>query len=107
MAEDPTELDQRRSPIAQAATETRRRTVEIRADQAKLLDRKLELERHLFASSSTDWGAAADKARYLLGILALTPTGEDPRIQTMISDVLADFDRLAGQTHPVAHNDPG
>ena len=106
MSEEPTNLDKHRSHVAQAATDARRLTSEVRENQAKLRTRQQELERYLFASTASDWPEAAKKARYLLTILARMPGAEDPRVQTMISDVLADFDRLAGGSPPDAGNDP-
>jgi hypothetical protein len=106
MTDEPTNLDQRRSRVAQDATDARRRTLEIKADQAKLTERKLELERHLFASPSATWREAAEKARYLLGLLALTPAAEDARVRTMIAAVLSDFDRLAAPPRPEGRPDP-
>ena len=105
MTNDPTNIDQRRNRVAQDATDTRRLTLEIKADQAKLHERKLELERHLFAATSANWRDAAGKARYLLAMLAQSPIAEDPRVQKMIADVLRDFDRLGGRDLPTAQND--
>ena len=38
---------------------------------------------------------AADKVRYLLSVLAATPSGQDPRRRKLIQAVLDDFDRLS------------
>ena len=57
------------------------------------LRRQQELERHFATMPAQSWPEAADKARYLLRMLAGT-TG-DARIRMLIAAVLADFDRLS------------
>ena len=52
----------------------------------------------LFAAPAENWSAAVAKARYLLTLFAETPSAEDPRYQTLIEELLADFDRLLGAT---------
>ena len=79
---------------AQKATEIRRRRVEVENDQASLRARQAELEKYLLAAPAEGWPEAVEKARYLLGLFAATPAGEDPRRQTLIASVLDDFDRL-------------
>ena len=37
------------------------------------------------------------KARYLIGLLADTPEGRDPRRKRIIAGVLKDFERLAAE----------
>ena len=49
------------------------------------------------SNSAASWSEAADKARYLLNLFAATPAAQDPRRQTLIAGVLADFARLAHQ----------
>jgi len=56
------------------------------------------LETRLIADPASDWQEAADKARYLLSVFAATPSGQDPRRQTLIKAVLDDFDRLSRET---------
>jgi hypothetical protein len=41
------------------------------------------------------WPEAAEKARYLLGLFALTAIAQDARRQLLIASVLNDFDRLS------------
>ena len=53
-----------------------------------------ELEAQLIAAPALNWQEAADKTRYLLSVLAATPSGQDPRRKTLIQAVLDDFDRL-------------
>ncbi len=44
---------------------------------------------------ASSWQEVADKVRYLLSVLAATPSGQDPRRKTLIQAVLDDFDRLS------------
>lgn len=94
------ELDQHRGMAAQKATELRRLQQEVQSDQAALKARQDALEHMLVALPATGWAEAAEKARYLLGLLAETPAGQDPRRARLIADVLADFDRLLGTPAP-------
>jgi hypothetical protein len=97
MTHDPIVLDQHRGMAAQRATEIRRRLAEVEADQAALRDRRTELEKFLLAAPASTWLEAADKARYLIGLFAVTSVGRDPRRQKLIVGVLDDFSRLSGE----------
>lgn len=89
-------LDQHRGMSAQKATELRRILADV-DDAAKALQARQEaLETQLIAEPASTWEEAAEKARYLIGLYALTPGAEDPRRKTLIANVLADFDRLGG-----------
>jgi hypothetical protein len=94
------ELDEHRGMMAQKATELRRLLAEVEADERALRLRQDELEAHLVAAPALSWADAAEKARYLLKILATTPVAQDPRRQTLIANVLDDFTRLAAQPAP-------
>ena len=83
MNDKPIDLDNRRGPVLQHATDLRRLTAAV--EEA--------LERHLLTLPAHSWQEAADKARYLLGLLEAT--SGDARVRGMIVAVLADFDRLA------------
>jgi hypothetical protein len=96
MTTDAIDLDARRGMEAQKATEIRRRLHEVEADQMALRHRREELEAALVAVAATSWSEAAEKARYLLQLFALTSEAQDPRRRTLIASVLADFTRLAG-----------
>jgi hypothetical protein len=96
MTEEPEDLDHHRGMAAQKATLLRRSKGAARADQMALQTRQEELEHFMLAEPSKDWRDAADKARYLLQLFAVSPTAEDPRRQKLIQLVLADFDRLLG-----------
>jgi hypothetical protein len=55
------------------------------------------VEAHLIAAPAANWHEAAEKARYLLNLFAATPYAQDPRRQTLIAAVLADFQRLSAE----------
>jgi len=92
------DLDGRRGMEAQKATELRRLRVGVQADQAALKARQDALETMLVALPAAGWPEAVEKARYLLTLFAETSAGEDPRRQRLIADVLADFERLLGDS---------
>lgn len=100
----PVLLDARRGMNAQKATEIRRRTREVERDQAALRRRQAELESFLLAAPSAGWPDVAEKASYLIRLLAATEAGRDPRRRKIIAGVLADLRRLSGA--PAAANDP-
>jgi hypothetical protein len=56
------------------------------------------LESHLIAAPASNWHEAAEKARYLLKLFGASLAGDDPRRQTLIEAVLADFERLSCTT---------
>lgn len=95
MTERPINLDQHRGMAAQKATELRRLVTEVEANERALRQRQDELEAQLLAAPSADWREAAEKARYLMGLFAVTPAAQDPRKQKLIESVLRDFDRLS------------
>jgi hypothetical protein len=90
------DLDEHRGMAAQKATELRRLLTEVEANRKALQLRQEELEAQLLAAPASSWCEAAEKARYLLGLLASSPEGRDPRRQHLIANVLDDFRRLAG-----------
>lgn len=100
----PVRLDDRRGMNAQKATEIRRRTREVERDQAALRRRQAELESFLLAAPSLSWPDVAEKASYLIRLLATTEAGRDPRRRKIIASVLADLRRLSGAPEPA--NDP-
>jgi len=95
MTEQTIELDQHRGLAAQKATELRRLVSEVEANERLLRQRQDELEVQLVAAPAADWHEAAEKARYLIGLFAATPTAQDPRRQKLIAAVLSDFERLS------------
>ncbi|GJD49700.1 hypothetical protein OPKNFCMD_2433 [Methylobacterium crusticola] len=89
------ELDERRGMAAQKATDLRRKDAEVEAQHASLAARQQELETHLFAAAAATWPEAAAKARYLLERFTASLACEDPRLQSLVSAVLADFAHLS------------
>lgn len=93
MNDKPIDLDHRRGQALQHETDLRRLTAEVEANRAALQQRQEALERYLLTLPAQSWQEAADKARYLLGLLEAT--SGDARVRGLIVAVLADFDRLA------------
>lgn len=79
---------------AQKATEFRRLLADVEADAKALRSRQEQLEIQLLSARAETWLDAAEKARYLLGLFAVSPAALDPRRQKLIEDVLSDFRRL-------------
>ena len=98
MTDKTIDLDQRRGMAAQKATELRRLLADVEANEKTLRLRQTELESHLLAAPAANWHEAAEKARYLLNLFAATLAAQDPRRQTLIAAVLADFARLSGES---------
>jgi hypothetical protein len=94
MTDRPVILDRHRGMAAQKATEIRRLLGEVAANEKALRQRQEELEAQLIAAPATTWLEVAEKARYLLGLLASTSVARDPRRQQLIANVLEDFARL-------------
>jgi hypothetical protein len=94
MTDKTIDLDQHRGMMAQKATDLRRLLADVAANERALRLRQDELESHLVSAPAANWPEAAEKARYLLNLFAASPIVQDPRRQTLIAAVLADFDRL-------------
>ncbi len=90
----PVSLDEHRGMAAQVATEARRHLSEVEADQEALRQAQAGLEAVLFAQAAGTWPEAAEKAKYLLRLLAASAEGRDPRCRQMIEAVLEDFRKL-------------
>jgi hypothetical protein len=95
MTEKTIDLDQHRGMAAQKATDLRRLLTEVEANQKALRLRQDELEAHLLAAPAANWHEAAEKARYLLNLFAVSLAAKDPRRQKLIAAVIDDFERLA------------
>jgi hypothetical protein len=91
----PIPLDKHRGMIAQKATELRRLQSEVEANEQSLRERHEELQARLLASPAENWRDAAEKARYLINLLAGTQSARDPRWQNLIQAVFEDFERLS------------
>jgi len=98
MNDEPIELDEHRGMAAQRATDIRRRSGKVAADQAELRRRQEELEHFLLAAPSATWAEAAEKARYLITLFAETQGAQDQRRQKLIASVLDDLERLSGKS---------
>jgi hypothetical protein len=98
MTDKTIELDQHRGMAAQKATELRRLLADVEANEKVLRLRQAELETHLLAAPAANWHGAAEKACYLLNLYAATLAAQDPRRQTLIAAVLADFARLSAES---------
>ena len=104
MTDQPINLDRRRGMTAQKLTEIRRLLAGVEANEQALRDRQQELETQLLTVPATCWPEAAEKARYLLKLLAgieqplegslSMPIAQDPRRQKLIANVFNDFERL-------------
>lgn len=95
--DEPIDLDERRGSADQIATEIRRRHAEVEADQDTVRRRRAEFEMFLASAPAPTWREAAEKARYLIALLAGTSVGRDPRRQELIAAVLEDFRRLSAE----------
>ncbi len=98
MTDSTIDLDHHRGMAAQKATELRRLLAEVAANESELRLRQDELESHLIAAPAENWHEVAEKARYLLNLFAATLAVHDTRRQKLIAAVLADFERLSGET---------
>jgi hypothetical protein len=98
MTDKTIDLDRHRGMAAQKATDLRRLLADVEANEKALRLRQDELETHLVAAPAANWQEAAEKARYLLNLYVATLATQDPRRQKLIAAVLADFDRLAGES---------
>lgn len=94
-------LDERRGLAAQKATDERRHSSEVQADQETLRHNREELETVLFARTARTWSESSERAAYLLKLFAGTLEAQDPRYQKMIASVLDDFARLGGDAAKV------
>jgi hypothetical protein len=96
---DPTVvLDEHRGLRARQDADARRLRSAVRADQDVLRENQAMLEKHLFAGPATTWPQAAEKACYLLRLLAATGAAQDPRYKQLIEEVMQDLHRLADDT---------
>lgn len=95
MTDKTIDLDGRRGMAAQKATELRRLLSEVEANEKVLRERHEELQARLVASPAENWPDAAEKARYLINLMAGTASMRDPRWQNLIQAVFEDFDRLS------------
>jgi hypothetical protein len=99
--DDPIKLDGHRGMLAQKATELRRLQHDVRDNEAQLRARQDELQTAMIATPADTWETAAQKAEYLISLLAGPPEARDPRMEKLIAAVLDDFTRLSKQTNDI------
>ncbi len=95
MTKTPITLDEHRGMAAQMATELRRLQADVEANETMLRERHHELQTKLVASPAENWNEAAEKARYLINLLAGSPAARDPRWKALIDAVFNDFTKLS------------
>jgi hypothetical protein len=99
--DDPIALDQHRGMAAQKATELRRMKLEVKANEQVLRKRQEELQAAMIATPAQSWEAAAEKAEYLISLLAGRADMQDPRLHKLMTAVFEDFARLSKTPHEV------
>ncbi|HEY4162552.1 MAG TPA: hypothetical protein VGM59_05765 [Dongiaceae bacterium] len=60
-----------------------------------LRQNQASLDKFLLATPSQTWSEAAEKALYVIGLLAGNAASQDPRHKQLIASVAEDFRRLA------------
>ncbi|EWY38679.1 hypothetical protein N825_10790 [Skermanella stibiiresistens SB22] len=97
MTEGPIELDSHRGMAALKATEDRRHTAAVEADQAQVSQHLEEMTDALSASPAATWDEAAKKMLHLLTLFAGTVEARDHRHQKLIASAREDIERLSSQ----------
>ena len=92
------QLDKRRGEADRQAIELRRLALAVEADKEAVRLRQEELETQLIAAPGASWPEAAEKARYLIGLLAATTAARDLRRKKLIANTLEDFRRLSAKS---------
>jgi hypothetical protein len=85
------------TPSLGGLAEFRRHLSEIEDEQVRLLQRRAEMERVLFATPSATWTEAVERARYLLTQFAAIVDGQDPGRRQLVASVIDDLARLSGE----------
>ncbi|MBV8923673.1 hypothetical protein [Bradyrhizobium sp.] len=98
MNETPIDLDKHRGMAAQKATDIRRVLADVEANAKLLRDHQAAVELQLLTVAATSWPEAAAKARYVLNLYAADLAPADTHHRDLVTAVLADFDRLAGES---------
>jgi hypothetical protein len=99
--DDPIALDRHRGMAAQKATELRRMKLEVKANEQALRERQEELQAAMTTIPAQTWEAAAEKAEYVITLLAKRTETQDPRLHKLITAVFEDFARLSKNPHEV------
>jgi hypothetical protein len=98
MIENPIDLDKHRGMAAQKATDIRRLLAEVEVNAKLLRDHQAVLELQLLAVPASSWPEAIAKARYVLNLYAADLEPADTHHRDLVTAVLADLTRLAGET---------
>ena len=97
MSETPIDLDKHRGMAAQKATDIRRVIADVEANAKLLRDRQGEAEIQLLTVPAENWPEAVAKARYVLNLYSASLAVSDTHHRDLVSAVLADLTRLAGE----------
>ncbi|MEQ1755969.1 MAG: hypothetical protein ABL973_17735 [Micropepsaceae bacterium] len=92
------DLNVHRGTAVLNASDIQRQLLHIEDEQRALKSKQEALEIQLVASPSQYLMDAVDRARYLIGLLAQTSAGRDPRRKKLIASTLEDLNRFAGAT---------
>jgi hypothetical protein len=98
VSEGPIDLDKHRGMAAQKATDIRRVVTEIEANAKLLRDRQGAVEMQILAVPAASWSEAVAKARYVLNLYAAGLAPTDTHHRELVTAVLADLTRLAGES---------
>lgn len=97
MSEVPIELDKHRGIAAQKATDIRRVILDVEANAKLLREHQAAVELQLLAVPAASWAEAVAKARYVLNLYAASLAPADAHHRDLVTAVLADLTRLAGE----------
>jgi hypothetical protein len=103
--DDPVALDARRGVGARKDAEERRKRGKVADDLEAVRARQVALESYLHGQTPQSWRAVAEKARYVIELLAATRGALDPQRQRLVADVLAELGEVARP--PAPDNDGG
>ena len=98
MTDPPTELDKHRGMAAQKATDLRRVLIEVEANAKLLREKQSAVESQLLAVPAANWPEAVAKARYVLNLYAASLAPSDAHNRDLVTAVIADLNRLSGET---------
>jgi hypothetical protein len=98
MSEIPIDLDKHRGMAAQKATDIRRVLADVEANAKLLRDSQSDVELQLLAVPASSWPEGVAKARYVLNLYAAGLALTDTHHRDLVTAVLADLTRLAGES---------
>ena len=97
MSEVPIELDKHRGMAAQKATDIRRVIHDVETNAKLLREHQAAVELQLLEVPAASWAEAVAKARYVLNLYAAGLPPTDTHHRDLVTVVLADLTRLAGE----------